>query len=694
MAAFDKALEDGLGWDDAVRNGKRWGGRGKGGRGIARQLACQSSRTRDVSIPSFSLAYEGNELLSGAALRLSPGRRYVLLGRNGVGKTTLLRRIRAARIPGFPLHLRVAYLSQEQEPRTAGDGDRSAGADPGDEAAPDGKTVLEALADDSMELIDAQAQREAQQLEDLLGECAEGEVEAIAERLAEIEQQREEWVGSNFGKLCEETLRAVGFKKRHREGLAATLSGGWRMRLRLAGALISNSDLLLLDEPTNHLDLDGVAWLQRFLTGALAEDSSVKPPPIVVFVSHDEAFVRAVATDVVVMEDKTLKYHAGDFGDYVAHREERSRDHTRRLDAKVRSERKAHESAQFLRNRARKSRKGGEKLARQARQQVAKTERLGLYRDDGKRYKTNSLKTFDEKAARLPQQTVAKRALREDRFTFPTPDAAALRNASAALVEIDALTYAYDGAQQPLFSGITAAVSYGRKVALVGDNGAGKTTLLRLLVGELSPTAGGLRVHPRCRVAFMKQHHEELLLQDQDATATQILVGVAGISELNARTVLGKFGLTGDAALRPVRDLSGGQRVRASMALLTHDRPHLLVMDEPTNHLDLTALRALGDGLRAFEGAVLLVSHNRAFVSAFCQDLWVLDGGGLSARSGGGENDDSAPFDELFQDYCDGLGASDGNTKAQRVNRQAKRSGLRGVKRGTGHGIARRAALL
>ena len=150
-----------------------------------------------------------------------------------------------------------------------------------------------------MELIDAQAQREAQQLEDLLGECAEGEVEAIAERLAEIEQQREEWVGSNFGKLCEETLRAVGFKKRHREGLAATLSGGWRMRLRLAGALISNSDLLLLDEPTNHLDLDGVAWLQRFLTGALAEDSSVKPPPIVVFVSHDEAFVRAVATDVV-----------------------------------------------------------------------------------------------------------------------------------------------------------------------------------------------------------------------------------------------------------------------------------------------------------------------------------------------------------------------------------------------------------
>ena len=197
-------------------------------------------------------------------------------------------------------------------------------------------------------------------------------------------------------------------------------------------------------------------------------------------------------------------------------------------------------------------------------------------------------------------------------------------------------------------SGLTAQITLSSRIAVVGDNGAGKTTLLKLLLGELEPLAGTVSRHPLLRCAYVSQHHTEALAPHLHQTATQYLVERFCVSDLEARSRLGRFGLSGDAALVPMQSLSGGQKTRVSLTAITWAGPHLLVLDEPTNHLDTNALNALAAALREFQGGVVLVSHNRAFCAAFCRDLWVVEGGELKMMRG---DDEDAPFAELFGAY-------------------------------------------
>jgi len=618
-------------WTARNAEGKAWGGRGAGGRGVARRYQTMSARTKDVVVDGVTLAFLGRELLARSELRLVAGRRYALLGRNGVGKSTLLRRIAAGALPGFPPHLRIGYVAQESKaPKTADDP----------------VTVLLASAGRRRRLA-YEAERDA--LEDALVSAAADDGDAaaaIAERLGEVEEALEECDADLLRADATRTLTDVlGFSPKRLATPVRDLSGGWRARVALGAALLAKSDVLLLDEPTNHLDLDAVFRLEKYL---LEEGANGKADaPTLFFVSHDRAFVEAVATDVVVFENCALTYFRGGLAEFEQRNEEKAANQEKRLDARVRQETAARESAERLKRTAAQKKGTNDNALRAAKQRLAKIERVGLHRDDGRRYKTNSLAKLDASFVRLPTKVEAARATREDRFAFAASEPP---TGATALVSLEGVTAGYpDG--PTILKGVSAQLSAGARVGLVGPNGAGKSTLLKVLAGGLTPT-GDVRVRPGVRTALVAQHHSDALRPHASTSAARFLAEKRRCSELDARAVLGRFGIKGASATLPMKSLSGGQKARVSLADLTWDAPHVLLLDEPTNHLDMQALDALAAGLADFDGAVVVVSHNRAFLAACCTELWYLEAGKLDCRAG--------VFDELFAAYASGVLGSGG----------------------------------
>ncbi len=310
-----------------------------------------------------------------------------------------------------------------------------------------------------------------------------------------------------------------------------------------------------------------------------------------------------------------------------------------------------------------------------------------MCRDDGKAFKLNSLKTLDAEAVRLPSRVEAERPDKEECMTFPEPDLSELRcgDKGDVLLTLDDATAAIevavavavpvtldkreddddagksDGGQardshreqctgdqhmhmlgdkgteagasasrasktaMPILEGVTAQVTRSSRIAIVGDNGSGKTTLLRLLCGDLSASCGSLSRRAGLRIALVQQHHLDALKPHLNISAAQYMCDRFGVTMLEARGKLAKFGLCGDTAVAVMGTLSGGQRVRVSLTAVTWTSPHLILLDEPTNHLDASSVRALACAVNSFAGAVVMVSHDRAFCVACCTDLWVVD---------------------------------------------------------------------
>ncbi|MBD1583569.1 ATP-binding cassette domain-containing protein [Pseudoalteromonas sp. S16_S37] len=393
---------------------------------------------------------------------------------------------------------------------------------------------------------------------------------------AKVHQQLELMKGYSIEAKAGELLHGLGFSNEQITHSVSAFSGGWRMRLNLAQALIRDADLLLLDEPTNHLDLDAVYWLERFLrayTGTL------------VLISHDREFLDAVVDQIWHIDQQKINVYKGHYSQFERQKAERMAQH-QALFAKQ-QEQIAHLEKFITRFKAKASK------AKQAQSRVKALERME------KLAPAHADSPFDFEFA--------------EPTTLPNP-----------LMTLDGAQAGYGDVT--ILHKIKLNLVPGSRIALLGRNGAGKSTLIKLLAGELKPQSGDVFMHQGLKVGYFAQHQLESL--DLGASAvTHIQRLDPKASEQSLRDFLGGFAFHGDKALEPVAPFSGGEKARLVLAMLVYQKPNLLLLDEPTNHLDLEMRHALVMALQGFEGAMVTVSHDRHMLKNTADEYYLVDNG-------------------------------------------------------------------
>ena len=519
--------------------------------------------------------YGSRTLFEGVTLTLQDGDRVGLVGPNGAGKTTLLRVLAGELSPddgglSKSRGLSIGYLAQDVAVTWSG-------------------TVLSEVAAPSGGLLNAKQAMEALELE--LTQAGPERQAALLERYGELAHDVERLGGYDRETEARRILSGLGFAEADLTRAATTFSGGWRMRIALARMLLDRPDVLLLDEPTNHLDLGSRDWFENTL---LHYEGAV------LAVSHDRYFLNRVASRIAAFERLSLTMyagasHEGAYEAYVAGRELARA----RLIAEKGAQDKALAEAQLFIDRFRAK-------ATKARQVQSRVKRL-------------------EKIERIEVPNTPK-TLRS--FAFPSPPRSGRISA-----RLEGLSVGYDPAR-PVLTGVDLTLERGWKVAIVGPNGAGKSTLLKLLAGQLSPSAGTFELGHNVTRGYYAQHQLEALdprhtvLESMDVVATEQ-------TRLLVRSVLGAMLFSGEDAVRSkVAVLSGGEKARLALARLLLAPVPLLLMDEPTNHLDLDSRERLEDALDAYEGTLVLVSHDRWFMNSVCDHVVLVNDGAVRLMPG------------------------------------------------------------
>jgi ATP-binding cassette subfamily F protein 3 len=406
---------------------------------------------------------------------------------------------------------------------------------------------------------------------------AEAEHALDPHRIGEIHERLNTLDAHGAPARASRILAGLGFDEESQHTALDTFSGGWRMRVALAALLFSEPDLLLLDEPSNHLDLEAAVWLESFLKSYRAS---------LIVVSHERDLLNNVVDHILHLERGEMTLYPGNYDAFT----------------RLRRERQAQIEAVRL-------------------QQEAKAKKLQAYVDRW-RYKAHTARQAQSRLKALAAMGPIAAVVEDASLVFDFPSPKELR---PPLIMLDDAAVGYV-IGRPVLSRLNLRIDPDDRVALVGRNGNGKTTLARLLAGQLKPAGGSLAASGKLRVGYFAQHQiEELIAEDTPLQHMERLLPGAKLGEVRAQ--LGRFGFSGDKAMLPVRQLSGGERARLSLALITRDAPHVLILDEPTNHLDVDARDALVQALAGFGGAVVVVSHDRHLLGLTADRLILVDGG-------------------------------------------------------------------
>ncbi len=502
-----------------------------------------------LKIEDITYSVEGRPLFEGASATIPTGHKVGLVGRNGAGKTTLFRLIRKE------LALENGEISMPNRARIGG--------------------VAQEAPSSSMSLLDTvlQADTERSSL------MAEAETATEAHRISEIQTRLADIDAWSAEGRASAILRGLGFEPDQQLRPCSDFSGGWRMRVALAGVLFAQPDYLLLDEPTNYLDLEGALWLESYLQ---------KYPHTVLIISHDRGLLNRAVNSILHLDNRKLTLWNGHYDQFARQSAERRALLT--AEAKKQDARRAHLQSFVDRFKAKASK------AVQAQSRVKMLEKM-----------TPILAPED-----------AKKVV----FTFPEPEELA-----PPIINLDAAAVGYGG---PLvLRKLNLRIDQDDRIALLGRNGEGKSTLSKLLAGKLEPAEGKYHRSNKLRIGYFAQHQvDELHIDETPLQHIQRLRPDEQQAKLRAR--LAGFGLMADQAETLVGRLSGGQKARLSLLLATIDAPHLLILDEPTNHLDIESREALVTALTEYSGAVILVSHDMHLLSLVADRLWLVKGGAVT----------------------------------------------------------------
>lgn len=511
-----------------------------------------------LRISDITYSVEGRPLFERASATIPTGHKVGLVGRNGAGKTTLFRLIRREHaLEGgdisLPARARIGGVAQE---------------------VPSSETSL-------IETVLAADTERASLL-------AEAETAADPARIAEIQMRLSDIDAWSAEGRASAILKGLGFDAEAQLRPCSDFSGGWRMRVALAGVLFAQPDLLLLDEPTNYLDLEGALWLEEYLR---------KYPHTVIIISHDRELLNRSVQAILHLENRKLTLWAGGYDQFARQRAEQRAGLV--AEAKKQEARRAHLQSFVDRFKAKASK------AKQAQSRVKQLERMTTI-------------TPPEEA-------------RQHVFTFPAPE-----ELSPPIVALDRVAVGYG--ERAVLKKLELRIDQDDRIALLGRNGEGKSTLSKLLAGKLAAMEGKLIRSSKLRIGYFAQHQvDELYLDESPLQHIQRLRPAEAQPRLRAR--LAGFGLGADQADTVVARLSGGQKARLSLLLATIDAPHLLILDEPTNHLDIESREALVEALTEYSGAVILVSHDMHLLSLVADRLWLVRDGRVT------------PFEEDLEAY-------------------------------------------
>ena len=506
-----------------------------------------------LHINDLTFRFGGRVLFDHATAVVPKGHRVALVGRNGTGKSTLLKLISGqlqtdAGAVTLPAGMRMGMVAQE---------------------APSGPTTL----------IDAVLAADTERTALL----AESETATDPMRIGEIHARLADIEAHSAPSRAAQVLSGLGFDAEAQQRPCSDFSGGWRMRVALAGVLFSRPDLLLLDEPTNHLDLEATIWLEGYLKNY---------PHTILLVSHDRELLNAVPTTTIHIDQGKLVTYSGNYDQFLAQR-----------------------------------RANQERLASMAAKQEARRKHMMSYVD---RFRFKASKARQAQSRLKLLEKMESITLMEDDpevvFNFPPPDELA-----PPLIALEGVSIGYG--DKVILRRVNLRIDMEDRIGLLGANGNGKSTLVKLLANRLQPMAGEMRRSPKLRIGYFAQHQaEELDLSLTPIQQTQRIMPLA--LEEKVRAHLGRFGFPQAKAETKIASLSGGEKARLLLALMSREVPHILMLDEPTNHLDIDSREALIEAINDFPGAVIIISHDPHLIEMTVDRLLLVADGTVQSYDG------------------------------------------------------------